>query len=778
MMKRRVRFALLSFVAVLGATLFFAAPTAKASTVMQETFSGDGISRSIITRTVTAPAPGQYLLTLKNGSIGPRLIEQCETEDTVELKNECRFRNLNERIEQDFSRIQDALIKINNIRIRNPQAPTQKTITKASGFLIIPVTLNGGSNKIDIDLLGYSTSRLTVTLESAPSAPLPPAAAFLVSRIQGTTATPFTLDAKESFSPNGNPLTYSWNWGDGAITSSGKRVTHTYSAAGLYTAALTVTDQASGLTSTFSTNLIVKAVSGNQPPENEKPKPGIQWAIDSGNPLHVLLDGSTSTDDGTIASYSWRITNQSGAVQTRPGIQLDYFFPEAGSYTIRLTVKDDLGAQAAIERVISLADLSGLVRDESLLGPKKYYGSTGAENKTIETLTLASPRLAVLKIKNADGLEHPIESCSSTPWPEKIACLFQNTVNRAYLALYRVNSANVYINGRRVTDGTSINKQKAYFESVVSLQSSNTVDIRVKGWPTAFIELELQSLEVNEAPIVYVTHSEPRRGIPQTIEFDASTSVDMNDRIMSYRFQAFKADGAVAIDTDWQAASYAALEFTERGTFTVVVSARDTFGAVGTKSVPITIESNQLPLLTASYVVLSNQAPYQVRVTAIASDPDGDAIQYNFAYSTGQVSGFQDSPQGLTSFAAAGTYSVDVTARDINGGTATFTLPITVGGNLLPIANFDFVTDRGGYAPLTVTVDASPSSDPDDAKETLRYFWTFGDNSPRVEGKILSHTFQTQGHYTVTLSVLDPKRGLSTKSAQRLRGARRHPIPC
>ena len=88
------------------------------------------------------------------------------------------------------------------------------------------------------------------------------------------------------------------------------------------------------------------------------------------------------------------------------------------------------------------------------------------------------------------------------------------------------------------------------------------------------------------------------------------------------------------------------------------------------------------------------------------------------------------------------------------------------------------MTDRGGYAPLTVTVDASPSSDPDDAKETLRYFWTFGDNSPRVEGKILSHTFQTQGHYTVTLSVLDPKRGLSTKSAQRLRGARRHPIPC
>lgn len=754
MMVRRVRFALLSFIAVLGQVVLSGtakATQAEAATIMHETFKGD----AVITRNVTAPKPGAYLLILRNGTVGPHNIEQCDVEDSDEEKSECLSKNLSENVDQDFSRAKEAEIKINGRWVQG--------ITNARSLLIVPVTLKGGSNKIDIQLQGRSSSKLTVSLEPAPQTPLPPEAAFLVNRLTNPVRTPFTFDAKESFSPNGNSLRYSWNFGDGAIESGKSRVSHSFSKPGTYSVQLTVTDQATRLSSSFSVDVTVLGNDKTKPPKNEKPKPIIQYALDTTNPLHVTFDGTQSTDDGTIVSYRWQIADENhehrrGSAVERTGAQFEYIFPRAGSYTVRLTVKDNQGAEAATERVVSTSDMSGLVRDESLFGPKKYY----SKKKVVESFTLESPRLAVLKIKNADGLEHPIESCARTPWPEKLSCLFQNSVNRAYVALYRVSQAEVFINGQRVTD--RIGKHTAYFETVVSLQTSNTIEIRTKGWPTAFIELELQSLEVNEAPIVYVTHSEPRRGIPQTIEFDASTSVDMNDRIMSYRFQAFKADGRIAIDTDWQAASYAALEFTERGTFTVVVSARDTFGAVGTKSLPITIESNQLPLVTASYVILSNQAPYQVRVTAIASDPDGDAIQYNFAYSTGQVSGFQDSPQGLTSFAAAGTFSVDVTARDINGGTATFTLPITVGGNLLPIANFDFVTDRGGYAPLTITVDASPSSDPDDAKETLRYFWTFGDNSPRVEGKVLSHTFQTQGHYVVTLSVLDPKRGLSTKS--------------
>src|SRR5216683_840690 len=49
----------------------------------------------------------------------------------------------------------------------------------------------------------------------------------------------FTLDARASFDPNGNTLTYAWNFGDGT-QASGITATHTYTKTGTYTLDLTV----------------------------------------------------------------------------------------------------------------------------------------------------------------------------------------------------------------------------------------------------------------------------------------------------------------------------------------------------------------------------------------------------------------------------------------------------------------------------------------------------------------------------------------------------------
>ncbi|MBK7892735.1 MAG: hypothetical protein IPJ84_18370 [Bdellovibrionales bacterium] len=190
MMKRRVWFALLSSIAVLGQVIWSSAAEATkaanaAMTIMQETFKGD----AVITRNVTAPKPGAYLLILKNGSVGPHDIEQCDVEDTDEEKSECLSRNLSENVDRDFSRAKEAEIKINGRWVQG--------ITNARSLLIVPVTLKGGTNKIDILLKGRSTSRLTVSLEPAPQAAFPPEAAFLLSRLSNTVRTPFTFDAKE-----------------------------------------------------------------------------------------------------------------------------------------------------------------------------------------------------------------------------------------------------------------------------------------------------------------------------------------------------------------------------------------------------------------------------------------------------------------------------------------------------------------------------------------------------------------------------------------------------
>jgi glucose/arabinose dehydrogenase/PKD repeat protein len=69
-----------------------------------------------------------------------------------------------------------------------------------------------------------------------------------------------TLDGSSSSDLDGDPLTYSWNFGDGSPTASGVSVPYTYDSAGPYTATLTVNDGKGGV----DTNSILITV-GNPP---------------------------------------------------------------------------------------------------------------------------------------------------------------------------------------------------------------------------------------------------------------------------------------------------------------------------------------------------------------------------------------------------------------------------------------------------------------------------------------------------------------------------------
>ena len=57
-----------------------------------------------------------------------------------------------------------------------------------------------------------------------------------------------------------------------------------------------------------------------------------------------------------------------------------------------------------------------------------------------------------------------------------------------------------------------------------------------------------------------------------------------------------------------------------------------------------------------------------------------------------------------------------------------------------------------GYAPMTVNFDASGSSDPDGS--IVSYVWDFGDTNSGA-GDSVSHTYNSAGTYTVTLTITD-----------------------
>jgi len=83
----------------------------------------------------------------------------------------------------------------------------------------------GEVHKITYDLVnGIPTAVATAN----PSSGLPPLSV--------------TLDGSGSSDPDGDPLAYSWDFGDGSPAGSGVSVQHTYGSAGPYTATLTVDD--------------------------------------------------------------------------------------------------------------------------------------------------------------------------------------------------------------------------------------------------------------------------------------------------------------------------------------------------------------------------------------------------------------------------------------------------------------------------------------------------------------------------------------------------------
>ena len=83
----------------------------------------------------------------------------------------------------------------------------------------------------------------------------PPSASFMATPISGPSPLVVQFDASVSMDPEGGPLSFDWDFGDGQ-TGAGRTPSHTYTRAGAYTVALTVTDDRGSSDSLVRTNCI------------------------------------------------------------------------------------------------------------------------------------------------------------------------------------------------------------------------------------------------------------------------------------------------------------------------------------------------------------------------------------------------------------------------------------------------------------------------------------------------------------------------------------------
>jgi len=162
------------------------------------------------------------------------------------------------------------------------------------------------------------------------------------------------------------------------------------------------------------------------------------------------------------------------------------------------------------------------------------------------------------------------------------------------------------------------------------------------------------------------------------------------------------------------------------------------------------------PVAVATATPLS--APLSVQFNGTGSfDQDGSIVAWNW--------NFGDGAAGTGSiinyvYSSPGTYTATLTVTDNVGLTGTTSVTIQVlAPNVLPIA-VATATPSSGLGPLSVTLSAAGSTDPDGT--ITSYQWAFGDGTPNGSGATITRTYANPGNYTATLTVTDNRGGTAT----------------
>ena len=219
-----------------------------------------------------------------------------------------------------------------------------------------PVTTTGPSVNYTYASRGSYTVSLSVQCTGTPppntSATLhvddPPTATFMPSATVFAPGTTVSFDGSGSSADTGGTITdYKWSFGDGSPavdTGSTATAQHAYPVAGIYTVTLTTTDE---LGATGSSSQQVTA-----------DEPTAAFRVSSSNPAPnapVSFDASTTTDpESTIAHYVWDF-GDGATLDAGASPITTHSFGTAGTYTVKLTVTDQLGLMDTASHQVVIA---------------------------------------------------------------------------------------------------------------------------------------------------------------------------------------------------------------------------------------------------------------------------------------------------------------------------------------------------------------------------------------------------------------------------------------
>ena len=228
---------------------------------------------------------------------------------------------------------------------------------------------------------------------------------------------------------------------------------------------------------------------------------------------------------------------------------------------------------------------------------------------------------------------------------------------------------------------------------------------------------------------------------------DASASTDPDNDIDTYEWDCTD-DGVYDVSTTSPVST--ACVYGDQMTHTVRLRVTDLMGNAD-EDTALVVVGNVAPYV-ASFAIPTGYEDAPLSMTANGVDIPQDTIFFEWDFGDGSPAA-----TGATvthTYADDGIYTVTVIASDEDGGVAAPATALVTVLNVDPTIDYMALMDGDEGSPVTFSGGGS-----DVPADTVTLFWDFGDASPVATGTTVTHTYDDDGVYTVTLTASDEDGG-------------------
>jgi MYXO-CTERM domain-containing protein len=493
----------------------------------------------------------------------------------------------------------------------------------------------------------------------------------------------------------------------------------------------------------------------------------------------VDFDAFASYDpDGVIASYEWNFGDGT-PVSTESAVA--HTFTTLGTYTVTLTVRDDMDATGTDTAVITVADNLPPVADA---GPDQFVDSGVVV--TLNGGGSSDPDGTIVGYAWDFGDGSPAGSGRSVTHVFSTTGVYTVTLtvtdNRAATA---TDTASIVVGtpgGNQPPRAEASGPYRAAWGEAIEFDGSGSTDgdgtifsyewdfgdgstgvgetvshtyVDAGGYIVTLVVTDDDG--ATDSDVTTATVSRPDNVSP-TADAGGPYSANLGDTVVFDGSGSSDADGTITL-YEWDLGDGGTMTgmggshvYAAAGTYVVILTVTDNGGAtsVDVTSVTITSPGNDPPVADAGGGVSGAVGENIAFDGSDSTDSDGTIVSYAWDFGDGTTGSGEMTTHAFT---AAGSFLVQLTVTDDDGAIDQDTVLANIGGtpsNLSPVAEAGTAqTVRLGEAAI---LDGSGSSDSDGI--IAAYSWDFGDGSTGA-GMIASHTFATAGPFIVTLTVTD-----------------------